>query len=59
MCVCVCVCVVFLSDLSQFDDELIINNFCNRFISNFGGFSKQILEMLISHLYSFLLACSF
>ena len=45
----------FLCKLSKFDVELIINNFRDRFICNFRGFSKQTLEML----YSFFLAGSF
>ena len=36
-----------------------IYNFRNRFICNFRGFYKQILEMIFPHVYSFFLAGSF
>ena len=49
----------YLSKLSEFDVQLDINNFCDRFISNLREFSKQILEKFFPHLYSFFLAGSF
>ena len=38
---------------------LAINNFCDGFISDFMGVSKQILDMFFPLLYSLFLAGSF
>ena len=38
---------------------MAINNFCERFISDFKGFYKQILLMFFPQFYSFFLAGSF
>ena len=43
----------FLGKLSYFDVYLVINYF-HRFICDFRGVFKQILEMFFSHLYSFI-----
>ena len=34
-----------MSKLPEFDIYLVINNFCDRFICDFSGVSKQIPEL--------------